>query len=52
MGLKLPESSLVYRKYASPNRVDEVATLSNHLDSDKFFVCTRSGAKGGFTPRE
>ena len=46
----LSESSLVYKKGASPSGVNEVAAPNNNLDSIKSPVCTRSGVSGDLLP--
>ena len=46
----LSESSLVYKKGASPSGVNEVAAPNNNLDSIKSPVCTRSGVSRDLLP--
>ncbi len=40
----LPKTNLVYRKGVSPSGVPDAPTPKRDLDSQKSFVCSRSGA--------
>ena len=51
--IKMIESSLVYRKGVSPRGVPDALTLRKSQNlAFRFCVCSRSGAKWGFTPHE